>query len=71
MTAAVAALALAIREHALPFVLLLGAMAVWRRDWKEAAAWGALVAVFCGAMALGRLETLAIIALFNPSLWRY
>ena len=27
--------------------------------------------VFCGAMALGRLETLAIIALFNPSLWRY
>ena len=48
---AVAALALAIREHALPFVLLLGAMALWRRDWKEAAAWGALVAVFCGAMA--------------------
>ena len=27
--------------------------------------------VFAAAMALGRLETLAIIALFNPSLWRY
>ncbi len=29
---AVAALALAIREHALPFVLLMAAMALWRRD---------------------------------------
>ncbi|WP_247717914.1 hypothetical protein [Qipengyuania proteolytica] len=48
---AVAALALAIREHALPFVLLLGAMAAWRRDWKEAVAWGALVAVFLAAMS--------------------
>jgi hypothetical protein len=48
---ALAALALAIREHALPFVLLLGAMAAWRRDWKEAAAWGALVLVFLAAMA--------------------
>ena len=26
--------------------------------------------VLCGAMVLGRLETLAIIALFNPGLWR-
>ena len=24
----------------------------------------------CAAMVLGRLETLAIIAMFNPSLWR-
>lgn len=43
---AVAALALAIREHALPFVLLMAAMAFWRRDWKESAAWSALAAVF-------------------------
>lgn len=42
----VAALALAIRELALPFVLLLGAMALWRRDWREAGAWAALVAVY-------------------------
>jgi trk system potassium uptake protein TrkH len=27
-------------------------------------------AVFCAAMVLGRLETLAIIALFTPDLWR-
>lgn len=48
---AVAALAVAIREHALPFVLLMGAMAAWRRDWKEAAAWGALVVAFFAALA--------------------
>ncbi|QYJ08468.1 hypothetical protein KUV82_02565 [Qipengyuania flava] len=48
---AVAALAVAIREHALPFVLLMGAMAAWRRDWKEAAAWGALVLAFFAALA--------------------
>lgn len=47
----VAAMALAIREHVLPFVLLMGTMAAWRRDWKEAAAWGVLVAIFLAAMA--------------------
>jgi hypothetical protein len=46
-----AGLALAIREHALPFVLLMGAMAAWRRDWREAAAWGALVALFGAGLA--------------------
>ncbi len=49
---AVAALALAIREHVLPFVLLMGAMAFWRRDWKEGAAWSALAAVFTAALAV-------------------
>jgi len=43
---AAAALAVAIREHALPFILLMGAMAFWRRDWKEGAAWSALALVF-------------------------
>jgi len=42
----VGALALAIREMALPFVLLMAAMAFWRRDWKEGAAWSALALVF-------------------------
>ena len=37
-----AALALAIREHALPFVLLLGAIAAWRGDWRQARAWALL-----------------------------
>ena len=43
---AVAAVALAIRELVLPFVLLMGALAAWRRDWKETSAWVALVAAF-------------------------
>jgi hypothetical protein len=47
-----AALALAVREHALPFVLLLGALAAWRRDWREAAAWALLAALFATALAL-------------------
>jgi hypothetical protein len=43
---AAAALAVAIREHALPFILLMGAMAFWRRDWKEGAAWSMLALIF-------------------------
>ena len=46
-----AALALAIREHALPFVLLMAAMALWRRDWREGAAWSLLALVFIAALA--------------------
>lgn len=54
----VAGLALAIREHALPFVLLMGLMAFWRRDWKEGAAWSTLAAAFIGYLAwhLGQVE---------------
>ena len=48
----VAALALAIREHVLPYVLLMGALALWRRDWKEGAAWGGVVALFAAGLAL-------------------
>lgn len=47
-----AALALALRELALPFVLLMGALALWRRDWREVAAWAALVGLFVAGMAL-------------------
>ena len=46
-----AALALAIREHALPFVLLMGALAAWRRDWRELAFWGLLIGAFLTLMA--------------------
>lgn len=58
-----AAAAVAIREHALPVVLLLGATAAWRRDWREAAAWGLLVLLF----ALGlRLHLAQVDALLLP-----
>ena len=48
----VAGLALAIREHVLPYVLLMGALALWRRDWQESAAWGCVVALFIAGLAL-------------------
>lgn len=51
-----AAAALAIREHALPFVLLMGALAGWRRDWKETGAWIALVVLFLVALAFHLAE---------------
>ena len=46
-----AAAALALRELALPFVLLLGALALARRDWREAGAWAVLVGLFALALA--------------------
>lgn len=46
-----AALALAIRELALPYVLLMAAFAVWRRSWYEAAAWILLTLVFLAGLA--------------------
>jgi hypothetical protein len=49
---AAAALAVAIREHALPFILLMGAMAVWRRAWKEGAAWSLLALAFLAFLGL-------------------
>lgn len=55
--------ALAIREHALPFVLLLGTFALWHRRWKEAAGWALLVALFVAAMAI---HLSAVAALVRP-----
>jgi hypothetical protein len=54
----VAALALAIRETALPFVLLAAAVAGYRRDWRECLAWTALAAAFIVLWTL-HLETVA------------
>ncbi|WP_395328738.1 hypothetical protein WBP06_13665 [Novosphingobium sp. BL-8H] len=48
---AAAVLALAIREHSLPFVALMAATALWQRNWREAAAWSALIAVFFAGLA--------------------
>jgi hypothetical protein len=47
-----AGLALAIREHALPYVLLMAATALWRREWKEGAAWLALIAAFFACLGV-------------------
>lgn len=45
-----AAAALAVRELALPFVLLMAAWALWHRRWREGAAWLGLVALFGAAL---------------------
>ena len=47
-----AALALAIREHALPFVLLMAAFALWQRRWREGLAWAGLAVLFLAALAV-------------------
>lgn len=46
-----AGMALAIREHALPFVLLMAATALNYRNWREAAAWSALIVLFFAGLA--------------------
>jgi hypothetical protein len=40
------AAALMIRELALPMILVMGALALFERKWREAAAWAAVVAIF-------------------------
>jgi hypothetical protein len=47
-----AAAALAVRELALPFVLLMAAWALWHRRWREGAAWLVLIALFVAAMVI-------------------
>jgi hypothetical protein len=53
--------AVLIRETALPFVLLMGAFAVWRRHWSEAAAWAAAVLVFAACLALHAGNVAAVV----------
>jgi len=47
-----AALALMIRELALPYVLLMAATALSRQQWREAAAWSALAIAFVGLLVI-------------------
>jgi hypothetical protein len=44
--------ALLIRELALPYLLLMGAVALWNRRWGEAAAWSGAVALFFAVIAV-------------------
>lgn len=63
-----AAAALAIREHALPFVLLMGAVALWHRKWKELAAWTGVAAAFAaGLLAHLAAVTASLTPLDRPS----
>ena len=62
-----AAAALAIREHALPFVLLMGAMSLYRRDWRETAAWGGLVLLFVIGLGLHLAQVNPLISAADPA----
>lgn len=44
--------ALLIRELALPFIAAMALLAATERRWREAVAWGAVIAVFAAALAL-------------------
>ncbi|HSG55664.1 MAG TPA: hypothetical protein VLA45_09420 [Paracoccaceae bacterium] len=62
-----AAAALAIREHALPFVLLMTAMAGWRRDWRETAAWGVLALAFVIGLMMHLSQVNLVISPADPA----
>ncbi|HET9335624.1 MAG TPA: hypothetical protein VFO12_04365 [Sphingomicrobium sp.] len=64
---AAAALALAIRELALPYVLLMAAFALYRRSWRELGAWFALVLLFAAAMAWHAGEVARVVLPSDPA----
>ncbi len=62
-----AALALSVRELALPFVLLLGTLAFVRGNRKQALAWAGLVALFAAGMAVHLLEVSVLTSAADPA----
>jgi hypothetical protein len=64
---AFAVVALALRELALPFVLLMGALALVARRWKEAAAWAALVLAFAIVIWLHADQVAAVTSAADPA----
>src|SRR5581483_210674 len=52
-------LALLFRELALPYCLVAGAMAAWKRRWVEGAAWAVGIALFFALLAwhVGQVKT--------------
>jgi hypothetical protein len=57
----IALCALMIRELALPYLLLMAALAVWHRRWNEAASWSGVVLLFAGAMVLHQQQVAPLI----------
>lgn len=62
-----AGLALAIRELALPFVLLALVFALWERRRAEAIGWGALIGLFALGIALHARAVLAVTMAGDPA----
>lgn len=63
----IALLAVMIRELALPFLLLMGASALWRRNWTEATCWAVAVALFGGALAIHAQLVAAVVLPTDPA----
>ena len=61
-----AALALAIRELSLPYVLLMGALALYRRSWREFAALAGVIILFGLAMAWHAQEVAKVVLPSDP-----
>ena len=60
------ALALAIRETALPMILVMGALALFERRYKEALGWAAIVALFVLAMIAHAAMVSAVVLPSDP-----
>jgi hypothetical protein len=60
MPVTVIAAALALRELALPFLLLAAAFALWERRWTELAAWTAVLVLFAAGLAWHAVNVAAV-----------
>lgn len=63
---AAAALALSIRELALPYLLLMATMALYRRNWRELAAWSGVILVFALLIAWHAAQVSQVILPTDP-----
>ena len=62
-----AALALSVRELALPYVLLMGAMAIARRQWREAAEWFVLISLFAIGLLWHAIDASNVVLASDPA----
>lgn len=62
-----ALLAVMIRELALPYVLLMGALALLERRWREAAAWAGVTIAFLAALGLHAQAVWAVTSAADPA----
>jgi hypothetical protein len=60
-------MAVLVREMALPFILLMGAFAVWRRQWPEVAGWATAVVIFAAAIAVHADQVAAVTSLADTA----
>jgi hypothetical protein len=64
---ACAALALAIRELALPYVLLMTAFALYNRNWREFGAWVMIIILFAAPMTWHSQEVASVVLPSDPA----